>query len=85
MDRILHDLRIAARGLKRRPAFTAIAVLAMALGVGANVAIFSVFHAVLLRPLPFAEPERLVMLWEKNTERGWRAWPDITTGSTSWR
>jgi putative ABC transport system permease protein len=71
MDRILHDLRIAARGLKRRPAFTAIAVLAMALGVGANVAIFSVFHAVLLRPLPFAEPERLVMLWEKNSERGW--------------
>lgn len=71
MDRILHDLRIAARGLKRRPAFTAIAVLAMALGVGANVAIFSVFHAVLLRPLPFDEPERLVTLWEKNSERGW--------------
>ena len=71
MERILHDLRIAARGLKRRPAFTAIAVLAMALGVGASVAIFSVFHAVLLRPLPFAEPERLVTLWEKNSERGW--------------
>ncbi|HLE68882.1 MAG TPA: hypothetical protein VJH87_04315, partial [Vicinamibacteria bacterium] len=71
MDRILYDLRIAARGLKRRPAFTAIAVLAMALGVGANAAIFSVFHAVLLRPLPFAEPGRLVTLWEKNSERGW--------------
>ncbi|MGH9392052.1 MAG: ABC transporter permease, partial [Vicinamibacteria bacterium] len=71
MDPILHDLRIAARGLKRRPAFTAIAILAMALGVGANVAIFSVFHAVLLRALPFVEPERLVMLWEKNSERGW--------------
>ena len=71
MDRILHDLRIALRGLMRRPAFTAIAVLAMALGVGASVAIFSVFHAVLLRPLPFGEPERLVTLWEKNSERGW--------------
>jgi putative ABC transport system permease protein len=71
MDRILHDLRIAARGLMRRPAFTAIAVLAMALGVGASVAIFSVFHAVLLRPLPFADPDRLVTLWEKNSERGW--------------
>jgi putative ABC transport system permease protein len=71
MDRILYDLRIAARGLKRRPAFTAIAVLAMALGVGASVAIFSVFHAVLLRALPFAEPGRLVTLWEKNSERGW--------------
>jgi putative ABC transport system permease protein len=43
----------------------------MALGVGASVAIFSVFHAVLLRPLPFAEPDRLVTLWEKNSERGW--------------
>ncbi len=71
MDRVLHDLRIAARGLRRRPAFTAIAVLAMALGVGANLAIFSVFHAVLLRPLPFSDPERLVTLWESNSERGW--------------
>ncbi len=71
MDPFLQDLRIAARGLVKRPAFTAIAVLAMALGVGASVAIFSVFHAVLLRPLPFPDPHRLVTLWEKNSERGW--------------
>jgi putative ABC transport system permease protein len=71
MDRVLHELRIAARGLMRRPAFTAVAVLAMALGAGANVAIFSVFHGVLLRPLPFDAPERLLVLWEKNSERGW--------------
>jgi predicted permease len=71
VDRILHELRIAARGLARRPAFTAVAVLAMALGAGANLAIFSVFHGVLLRPLPFRDPERLVVLWEKNSERGW--------------
>jgi predicted permease len=71
MDRLLHDFKFSARGLLRRPGFTAVAVLAMALGVGASVAIFSVFHAVLLRPLPFAEPEGLLTLWEKNTERGW--------------
>ena len=71
MDHLLHDLRIAARGLARRPAFTAVAVLAMTLGVGSSVAIFSVFHAVLLRPLPFSDPARLVTLWEKNSERGW--------------
>jgi putative ABC transport system permease protein len=71
MDSFLHDIRIAARGLLKRPAFSGIAVLAMTLGVGASVAIYSVFHAVLLRPLPFAEPDRLVALWEKNSERGW--------------
>jgi putative ABC transport system permease protein len=71
MDTVLHDLRISLRGLAKRPAFAAIAVLAMTLGVGASVAIYSVFHAVLLRPLPFEEPDRLVTLWEKNSERGW--------------
>jgi predicted permease len=58
------DLAYGVRLLTARPAFTAVAVLTLALGIGANTAIFSVVHALLLAPLPFADPERLVMLWE---------------------
>ncbi|HYU36081.1 MAG TPA: ABC transporter permease, partial [Thermoanaerobaculia bacterium] len=60
MDTFALDLRIAARALMRRPAFTAVAVVTLALGIGANTALFSVVHAVLLRPLPFRDAERLV-------------------------
>jgi putative ABC transport system permease protein len=58
------DVAHGARWLASRPAFTAIAVLTLALGIGANTAIFSVVHSMLLAPLPFPEPDRLVMLWE---------------------
>jgi putative ABC transport system permease protein len=65
------DVRYGLRSLRRSPVLAGAAILTLALGIGANTAIFSAVNAVILRPLPFFEPDRLLMLWEQNPEKGW--------------
>ncbi len=69
MDRLLQDLRIAVRSLLRRPTFASVAILTLAVGIGATTAIFSLVDAVLLRPLPFREPSRLFRVWQAFPDR----------------
>ncbi len=65
----LRDLRYAARSLRRSPGFAAVTISTLALGIGANTAIFTIVHAVMLRPLPFHEPDRITVVWEENARR----------------
>jgi putative ABC transport system permease protein len=85
METLIHDLRYGLRMLIKNPGFSVVAVMALALGIGANTAIFSVVNTVLLRPLPFAEPERLVNVWESRPERGIKQMPASYPNFADWR
>ncbi|HEV8131843.1 MAG TPA: ABC transporter permease [Acidobacteriota bacterium] len=84
METLLQDLRYGVRMLSKNPGFTTVAVLTLALGIGANTAIFTVVNAVLLRPLPFDRPEQLVMVFTKTSQqaRNWVTYPDLQDWQT---
>ena len=80
LESLARDLRFSVRTLRRTPGFTVIAVLVMALGIGANVALFTVVRGVLLKPLPFQDPDRLMMLYEADLYKDDSAGFNVVSG-----
>ena len=86
MQTLFADVRYAVRSFQKSPGFTAVAILTMAIGIGANAAIFTVVNSLLLRPLPYPDAERLVMLWQDWSQRGGPADEWATPGNfVDWR
>ena len=84
METLFKDIRYATRSLLKHPGFTVIAVITLALGIGANTAMFSVINAVLVRPLPYHEPQRLVTIWEESPDRGLYQMPVSFANMRDW-
>ncbi len=85
MSTLWQDLRYGVRMLLKRPGTTSIALLTLALGIGANTAVFSVVNTVLLRPLPFNNPHQLVTVWERNPKEGYEQNPPAAPNFVEWR
>src|SRR6195256_5451829 len=85
MDRFLKDITYGVRMLVKNPGFTAVAILALTLGIRANTAIFSVVNSVLLRPLPYSDPSRLMQLWEASAKKGRNEIPASYPNFADWR
>lgn len=85
MEGVAQDLRQAMRSLARSRGFSAVAILMLGLGIGANASVFAVTHAVLLKPLPFVEPDRLVRLWSNQVERGLTFFSVSAADFSDWR
>ncbi|HYP29038.1 MAG TPA: ABC transporter permease [Blastocatellia bacterium] len=85
MESLIQDIRYGIRLLAGKPGFTAVAAIALALGIGANTAIFSVVNKVLLNPLPYKDPDRIMMVWEENAKSGYPIDTPSPANFISWK